>query len=172
MEVELSRESVGGQRHYTLTISLLKDWRGLDSGCLLLVRDVTEQKQAQAQVLAQQHILATLQERERLARDLHDTLGQVLGYASLQVEAASKLARDGAVETATRQLDRLAGVIREAHADVREHILNLRTAPSLQRPFLTAIEHYLDSFSSNYDIQTQLEIGRSWNGKTFSAEAQ
>jgi signal transduction histidine kinase len=172
LEIELSLGSEQNPCAYMLTLSLLKDWRGLDSGCLLLLRDVSEQKQAQAQVMAQQHILATLQERERLARDLHDTLGQVLGYASLQVEAAAKLARDGQVETATTQLDRLASVIREAHADVREHILNLRTAPSLQRPFFTAIEHYLESFTGNYDIQTQLTIGPTWNGTTFSAEAQ
>jgi len=35
---------------------------------------VTEQKQAQAKLIAQKQALATLQERERLARDLHDTL--------------------------------------------------------------------------------------------------
>jgi PAS domain S-box-containing protein len=171
-EVEFSRHTERGTRDYTLTSSLLKDWRGLDSGCLLLLRDITEQKLAQAQLIGQQQVLATLQERERLARDLHDTLGQVLGYASMQVEAAAKLARDGEVSTATIQLDRLGSVIRESHADVREHILNLRTAPSMQRPFFTAVQQYLESFTSNYDIQTHLSIGSSWNGKLFSPEAQ
>ena len=56
---------------------------------------MTEQKQAQAELIAQKQALATLQERERLARDLHDTLGQVLGYASMQVDAAAKLSREG-----------------------------------------------------------------------------
>lgn len=171
-EIELNLRTEEGTRDYTLTSSSLKDWRGLDSGCLLLLRDITEQKQAQAQFIAQQQALATLQERERLARDLHDTLGQVLGYASMQVEAAAKLARDGEVDIATIQLDRLGSVIRETHADVREHILNLRTAPSLQRPFFTAIQQYLESFTSNYDIQTHLSIGSSWNGRLFSPEAQ
>ena len=172
MEVELSLGTERGLRDYTLTISLLKDWRGLDSGYLLLLRDITEQKRAQAQFIEQQQVLATLQERERLARDLHDTLGQVLGYASMQAEAAAKLARDGEVETATIQLDRLGSVIRETHADVREQILNLRTAPSLQRPFFTAIQQYLERFTSNYGIQTHLTIGSSWNGRIFSPEAQ
>jgi hypothetical protein len=51
-----------------LGISLLKDWRGLEVGRLVMLRDVTEQKQAQAQILEQQRVMATLIERERMAR--------------------------------------------------------------------------------------------------------
>jgi hypothetical protein len=36
-------------------------------GTLLLLHDVTDQQRAQAQIVAQQRALATLQERERLA---------------------------------------------------------------------------------------------------------
>jgi len=66
-EIELSLGTEPDIRHYTLTISMFKDWWGLDSGGLLLLRDVTEQKQAQAKLIAQKQALATLQERERLA---------------------------------------------------------------------------------------------------------
>lgn len=171
-EIELSLGTEQGVRHYTLTMSLFKDWWGLDSGGLLLLRDVTEQKQAQAKLIAQKQALATLQERERLARDLHDTLGQVLGYASLQVDAAAKLSREGQGEAAAAQLDRLGGMIREAHAEVREYIMNLRTTPALHRPFFTAVQQYLEGFTSNFDIQTDLTVGSSWNGTTFSPDMQ
>ena len=172
MEIELSLGTEQGVRHYTLTISLLKDGWGFDSGRLLLLRDVTEQKQAQAELIAQKQALATLQERERLARDLHDTLGQVLGYASMQVDAAAKLSRDGQGEAAATQLDRLGGMVREAHAEMREYIMNLRTAPALHRPFFTAVQQYLEGFTGNYDIQTNLTVGSSWNGTTFSPDMQ
>ncbi len=172
MEIELSRGTEQGVRHYTLTISLLKDGWGFDSGRLLLLRDVTEQKQAQAELIAQKQALATLQERERLARDLHDTLGQVLGYASMQVDTAAKLSRDGRGEAAATQLDRLGGMIREAHAEMREYIMNLRTTPALHRPFFTAVQQYLEGFTSNYDIQTDLTVGSSFNGTTFSPDMQ
>jgi signal transduction histidine kinase len=171
-EIELSLGIEQGVRRYTLTISLLKDGWGFDSGRLLLLRDVTEQKQAQAKLIAQKQALATLKERERLARDLHDTLGQVLGYASMQVDAAAKLSREGRVESAATQLDRLGDMIREAHAEVREYIMNLRTTPALHRPFFTAVQQYLEGFTSNYDIQTDLTIGSSWNGTTFSPDMQ
>jgi signal transduction histidine kinase len=171
-EIELSLGTEQGVRHYTLTISLLKDWWGFECGVLLLLRDVTEQKEAQAKLIAQKQALATLQERERLARDLHDTLGQVLGYASMQVDAAAKLSREGKGQLAATQLDRLGGMIREAHAEVREYIMNLRTTPALHRPFFTAVQQYLEGFTSNYDIQTDLTIGSSWNGTTFSPDMQ
>jgi signal transduction histidine kinase len=171
-EIELSLGTEQGVRHYTLTISSLKDGWGFDSGRLLLLRDVTAQKQVQAKLMAQKQALATLQERESLARDLHDTLGQVLGYASMQIDTAAKLSREGQGAAAATQLDRLGGMIREAHAEVREYIMNLRTTPALHRPFFTAVQQYLEGFTSNYDIQADLTIGSSWNGTTFSPEVQ
>jgi signal transduction histidine kinase len=171
-EIELDLPTEHGLRHYTLSISFFKDWWGLDAGGLLLLRDVTEQKEAQAKLIAQKQALATLKERERLARDLHDTLGQVLGYASLQIDASAKLSRDGQGEVAAAQLDRLGSVIREAHAEVRDYIMNLRTTPALHRPFLTAVQQYLEGFTSNYDIHTDLSVDSSWNGTTFSPDTQ
>jgi PAS domain S-box-containing protein len=121
-QVEMSLESGAETRYYLLKASALKDWRGLEIGRLLLLHDVTEQKRAQAQLIEQQRALATLKEREHMARELHDSLGQVLGYAGLQVEVAAKLSRDGQGEAAATHLDRLGSVIREAHADVRKFI--------------------------------------------------
>jgi len=88
-EIEFNLGSGPELRYYTLAISQLKDFRGLEVGHLLLLHDVTEQKQAQVQILEQQRVLATQNERERMARELHDSLGQVLSYTSFQVETAA-----------------------------------------------------------------------------------
>ena len=171
-EIELSLGTEESPQYCTLSISLLKDLRGQAAGYLLLLHDVTKKKLIQAQIIAQQQALAMLHERERLARELHDTLGQVLGYASLQVDAAAQLSRYGQSEAAARQLDRLGRVLREAHADVREHILNLRSTPSLQQPFFEAMQHYLEGYTSNYDIQTELVVSSVLNGTPFSPDEQ
>lgn len=171
-QIEFSLETGGAQRFCTMSISLLKNWRGLVSGYLLLLQDVTMQKQIQNQVIEQQQALAILHERERLARELHDSIGQVLGYAGFQVEAAVKLSQDGQVQTAERQLERLGRVLREAHDDVREHILSLRSTPSPQRPLFKAMRQYLESFTNNYGIQTQLTVGAGINGQIFSPDVQ
>ena len=81
-------------------------------------------------MLEQQRVVATLQERERLARELHDSVGQVLGYLSLQAQTARKRLQDGDGEKAESLLGRLTDVAQHAHADVRESILALKAASS------------------------------------------
>jgi signal transduction histidine kinase len=133
---------------------------------------VTEQRRTQAQLVEQQRTLAALHEREQLARELHDSIGQVLGYASLQVAAAAHLIDDGQPAKAEVQLTRLAAVLQDAHADVREQILNLRTAPSPQQPLFATIDHYLDGFTNNYAIGTKLAIGEGLCDEMLAPKTQ
>ncbi len=150
----------------------LTDAHGAALGRLILLNDITELHLAQARLLEQQRAIAGLEERERLARDLHDGAGQVLAYASVQAEAARKLICDGQTEVAAVQLARLASVVRDAHADVREHILNLRVAPSAQQPFLAVLQRYLDSYAQNYAIRARLAIGAGLDDRAFEPEVQ
>ena len=115
-------------REYSQVFSPLRDFRGLLLGYLLVLPDMTDLRRAQALALEQQRVKAIQDERERMARDLHDSLGQVLSYTSLQVETAAQLALAGQGEAAAGQLARLGEVVREAHADLREQILNLASA--------------------------------------------
>lgn len=156
--IELSRGNGSEKRYFTLAASELKDWFGATNGRLLLLLDVTEQRQTQAQLMDQQRALAVLQERERLARDLHDSIGQVLGYVGFQTDAISKLVIDGQFSTARTQLERLAAIAREAHADIREFILDLHAVHTQEKPFFTVMQNYLEAFTNNYEIQTLLHV--------------
>ncbi|HEX9029836.1 MAG TPA: ATP-binding protein, partial [Anaerolineales bacterium] len=171
-ESEISVGKGAEARTYLLSTSSIRDFRAQPAGQLLLLHDVTEQKRAQAQLLEQQRALATLHERERLARELHDNLGQVLGYAGFQVEAISRLIRDGDSQTAATQLDRLAGVIREAHEDLRESILDLHSAPALHQPFIPALHRYLEGFTRNYGLQAQLVVDEDLGEEPFPPDAR
>ncbi|MBP1703984.1 MAG: putative Signal transduction histidine kinase [Chloroflexi bacterium] len=143
-------------RHYTLEVSALKDWRGLEVGRLLLLHDVTEQKRAQAQLMEQQRALAMLQEREQLARELHDTLGQVFVFVNTQGQTIRRLLSQGDIATADEYTNRLVEVAREADVDIRESILGLRVALSAQGFFPVLVE-YLAQYEKNYGIYTELE---------------
>jgi PAS domain S-box-containing protein len=172
IEAEISLGDGSEIRFYQLEASALNDWRGLAVGRLLLLHDITDQKRAQAQILEQQRALATLTERERLARELHDSLGQVLGFTSLTLGAARKMMADGKLEKADDRLAHLENIVAEAHADVREDILDLRIAPTRERPFFVALQSYLDGFRQNYDIQVEVSIGRGVDDSVFAPEAQ
>jgi signal transduction histidine kinase len=171
-EIEFSLGTDPALHYYILMISMLKDFRGLEVGRLLLLRDVTEQKRAQSQIMEQQRVLATFKEREQLARELHDSIGQVMGYAGFQLEAASKLIRDGDDDAAILQLNRLAGVFRDTHADVREYILNLRSGLSPHQPFFETLQEYLQGFTSNYDIRTRLDVDKIIDASSIPSESQ
>jgi signal transduction histidine kinase len=91
---EISQGTGPGARCYALEMSVLKDFRGPIIGHLLLLRDVTEQRRAQAQMLAQQWAQAVLQEREQLALELHDGLSQSLAFLNVQAQASREMQDD------------------------------------------------------------------------------
>lgn len=73
--------------------------------------------------------LATLQERERLARDLHDSLGHALVAISVQLEAIQRLYKVDS-EQASKQVDELKNLTRASMDDLRRSLAGLR-APGL-----------------------------------------
>lgn len=157
---------------YQLTHTRLEDFRGLHTGDLFLLHDITEVRRAQRQMLEQQSALAALQEREQLARELHDSIGQVLGYAGLQTDTAGMLLEQGQTAETGLVLDRLASVLREAHADVRQQIMDLRATPSPQAPFPDVVRQTLDGYAANYGIATALQVGDGPPDSPLAPEAQ
>ncbi|MGH3126936.1 MAG: histidine kinase [Gaiellaceae bacterium] len=83
---------------------------------------------------------AVLEERERIARELHDGLAQVLGYINTQTQAVKKLVETRRFDEAKAELEGMGAVSREVYAGVREAILGLRAAPAGLVP---AIRDYL-----------------------------
>lgn len=73
--------------------------------------------------------LATLQERERLARDLHDSLGHALVAMSIQLEAIQRLYKVDP-NKASAQVDELKDLTRASMDDLRRSLAGLR-APGL-----------------------------------------
>jgi signal transduction histidine kinase len=82
-----------------------------------VVRDVTERVQAQQQLLDTGRQLALLEDRERIARDLHDRVIQRLFAAGLGLQAMTAATDDTA----------LVARIEQAVDDVDESIHDLRT---------------------------------------------
>lgn len=168
---EITLGNPGPARVYDVNRTVLNDRNGEPIGQLLLLHDVTEQKQAQARVLDQQEVVATLRERERLARELHDGIGQTLGYVGMQAETVMQWVRKGDSEQAESLLGRLAEVARESHSDVRESILSLKVDPVQGWSFLQTLGRYLEKYQANYGIRTELSIADKVEDDTFEAAA-
>ena len=166
-QAELTLGEGTSARHYTLKLTPLRGRRGEIIGQLLLLHNVTEEKRAQTRILEEKSVVATLKERERLARDLHDGIGQILGYVSIQAQTALKWIKDGNHEKAESLLGRLVEVAKDAHADIRESITDLRSASGRERSFIPTLKNYIDKFQSNYGIRTELSLSKEIGENTF-----
>jgi PAS domain S-box-containing protein len=153
-------------RYYRLIVSPLNDFRGLNVGYLLLLRDVTEEKRAQAQILEQQRSLAMLHEREQLARELHDNLGQVFAFVNIQGQAIHRLLSRGDLSTADEYINRLIEVAREADVDIRESIMGLGVTIS-EHGLVPTLTQYLAKYEKNYGIKAQLEGSETFSDGAF-----
>lgn len=101
---------------------------------------------------------AVLEERVRIARELHDGLAQVLGYINTQTLAVKRLLATGRTDEARHHLDAMQGAARNVYRDVREAILGLRL--SLPRQGLVpALSTYLEEYGSMSGLRLTLEAG-------------
>lgn len=101
---------------------------------------------------------AVLEERERIAREMHDGLAQVLGYLNTQVLALRKLLASGATQAALEQLAAMQESVRALYADVREAILGLRSSPGERRGIESILREYLERYRSIAGFEIALEI--------------
>jgi signal transduction histidine kinase len=144
-------------RCYRVHISPLANRRGFELGKLILFYDTSEEKRTQKQLQDHQRKLASLEEREWLARELHDGVGQALAAAHLQVKTASELLTRGEVAGAKTFLDKLAAVIREGKAHVGDYLLGVKTWSSSDQ-FFTGLRQYVMNYSQDGGVRTDLVI--------------
>ncbi len=150
-------QNTRNRRWYALADSAI-EWVDERLVRLSMAFDVTENKQAEAQLLAQQRLVAAMDERERVGRDLHDDLGQVMGYVNVQAQAAQDLLAQGRSEQTSATLSQLQAVAQEARNKVRQYILGIRTAhPTAPLDFWQALEQYLNKLRQRYGLQVHVD---------------
>jgi PAS domain S-box-containing protein len=162
-------------RCYRVHISPLANQRGFDLGKLVLFYDISEEKRTEKQLQDHQRKLASLEEREWLARELHDGVGQALAAAHLQVKSASEQLSRGQVAGTKTSLDQLVEVIREGKAHVGDYLFGVKTWSSRDQ-FFTGLRHYVTNYSQNAGIRTELvippEIERNSLGEVMETQLQ
>jgi signal transduction histidine kinase len=103
--------------------------------------------------------LVVLEERERLARELHDSLAQDLAFLRLKLlEADRSLGPDCSAETRTRVREMFA-IVDGAYQNVREAIFGLHALdPAARGGLVAALGDYLDEFRRLRKIPVELEV--------------
>ena len=109
----------------------------MERGDLIAKLEAAQEKLEKAQ--QRETELAVLRERERLARDLHDSLGHALVAIAMQLEAIQRLYPVDP-ERASRQVDEVKALARSSMGTLRDTVAGLR-APGLgDRPLSFALQ--------------------------------
>ena len=159
-QVEFSVGAAGGVRIFEAVFSPLNDRRGTQKetliGRLAMIYEITEKKKEQQRYLEQQRRLAAAHEKERMARDMHDNLGQVLGFINLQAQGIRQELVTAGVNTVSDKLDRLVEVTQAAHDEIRAYIKSARSLSPSGSDFLELLRNDILQFEQRSGIPTEL----------------
>ena len=153
---EAVRVTKAGKRlGVSLTISPVKDPAGNLIGASKILRDITEEKQLEQTALSARLILTQEEERRRIARELHDSLGQSLATAKMNLDL---LRRPEATEKENQTLASLAEALDSCLTETRT-ISHLLFPPLLdQFGLVSAANVYVEGFSARSSIRVNVNI--------------
>ncbi|MDH5652354.1 MAG: histidine kinase [Gammaproteobacteria bacterium] len=101
-----------------------------------------------------------MEERTRIAHELHDSLAQTLASLRFQVRVLDETLRQGREQAVWHELEQIEINLDEAYAELRELITHFR-APIDHRGLVPAVEHLVDRFRKQTTIHVFLQ--KEWN---------
>ena len=101
---------------------------------------------------------AVLEERGRLARELHDSVTQLLYSINLFAKAGRDAYDQGSSEQGSQHLIRLGDIASQAIKEMRLLLYELRPRELEQAGLIGAIQHRLDAVEGRADVKTQLLV--------------
>jgi two-component system CheB/CheR fusion protein len=133
--------------------------------------EVAERKASQElrQQLLSQLVSAQEDERRRLARDLHDQLGQQLTTLRMKLEAMNKDADKRQVDTG--ELQGLESIVRQLDADVDFIAWQLRPVVLDDLGLAAALKNYVKQWSEHFGIPAEFHAGDP-KGERFDPQVE
>ncbi len=104
--------------------------------------------------------LAVAEERNRLAREMHDSLGHRLTVAVVQLEGAQRLIPTDP-ERAARMISAMREQMKEALADLRGTVATLSTPLADDLPLLSALARLAQNFQESTGLAVRLSLPAS-----------
>ncbi len=131
-----------------------RDWRSLsteDLQLLYTIGDLLSIAVERARLYAESARFGASEERNRLAREIHDTLAQGLTAATLQLESADAMLDANLPEKAREPLARALSITRRNLDEARGSVLDLRAAPLEGRPLAEALKILAERWGSEQE---------------------
>jgi len=110
-----------------------------------------------AELAEQAKTAATIEERQRLARDLHDAVSQQL-FALNMLASAAKRSVEKDQEIAKRQISEIAEIALKAQGEMRALLLHLRPVHLSNDTLQEGMEKLVDELAQRTNIRFETEI--------------
>lgn len=120
-------------------------------------RLLAELTAAQAEVEALSRDRGAAEERERMARDIHDTLAQTLAGLVILAERAGRQSADGQSDAAAATIATVEQVARDALTETRAIVASTAAVPS-EPAFEAAVERLVERFRAHGPAAIDLEF--------------
>jgi signal transduction histidine kinase len=144
---------------------------GLIVGVQGTARDITERKQAQdaLQMFSRQLIEAQEEERRRIARELHDQIGQVLTAVKMNLHTVHRVCNGteegGHIKDNIEAVDEALRLVRDLSVDLRPPLLD-------DLGLVTALRWYVDRYAKRTGIVAEVIIELDDPNVRFSRELE
>ncbi|VAW82686.1 Nitrate/nitrite sensor protein [hydrothermal vent metagenome] len=115
------------------------------------------------------NVLSIMEERTRLANELHDSLAQSLASLRFQVRVLDETLHSGKESALWQELEVIENSIDEAYTELRELIAHFR-APMDKRGLIPAVEQAVERFRRNSEISAFLQL--EWDKTKLPAEVE
>jgi two-component system nitrate/nitrite sensor histidine kinase NarX len=106
---------------------------------------------------AEVHRLAMLEERGRIARDMHDGLAQSLGLLYMKIRQAQAQIPPGQFAPLGNAMEEMAVISSDMYEEVRRAIYGLRTMVSHERDVIPALTEFLREFGEQNHLPVRFE---------------
>jgi len=114
---------------------------------------------------------AVLAERNRIAREIHDTLAQGFVAVSTQLEVVARLLTTS-TDAAREHLEQARTLTRECLAEARSSIWNLRSQSAAQNDLASALTQAAERITANSDVKARVQVSGTFRPIDARTEAE
>jgi signal transduction histidine kinase len=101
---------------------------------------------------------AMLEERERIAREMHDGVAQLMSYVHTKAGAIRLLLKEDEKEIALKQIEQLSSVSQEGALDIRASILGLRARDLSDEGIHAILKVFLQKFQELTGVEIESDL--------------
>lgn len=101
--------------------------------------------------------LAIQQERQHLARGLHDSVTQSIYSIGLAAETALKFLGDGSNHKSRRPIEHIRNLSKTGLTEMREHLYRLHPAPLQDKDLVSALQEHCAQLANQYELDIDFQ---------------